>query len=176
MTGKFHSIFPLNLITHILGRPTFRFLPLFSKYVCFPLVFITGMLFVNCCICSMLLHASGRLLNLLYFWTCKIHCWWWSRYVWYRSVDGNCRTNDWLGGQDLSRWLLFLFDNATDELLQRLIIRLRPWKIGGMYRLGHVETRAGDEKSSGLLDLRVLGSIAWHIGSGVVICCTNINE
>ena len=49
-------------------------------------------------------------------------------------------------------------------------------KIDGTHRLGHVETRAGDEKSSGLLDLRVLGSIAWHLGSGVSICCTNINE
>ena len=49
-------------------------------------------------------------------------------------------------------------------------------KIGGTHRLGHVETRAGDQKSSGLLDLRVLGSIAWHLGSGVSIYCTNINE
>ena len=49
-------------------------------------------------------------------------------------------------------------------------------KNGGTHCLGHVETRAGDEKSSGLLDLRVMGSIAWHLGSGVSIFCTNINE
>ena len=71
---------------------------------------------------------------------------------------------------------MLLCNDATDELFQRLIIRLRPQTIGGAHRLGHGETRAGDEKSSGLLDLRVLGIIAWHIGSGVSICCTNINE
>ena len=70
----------------------------------------------------------------------------------------------------------FFFNNATDKLLQRLIIRLRPQKIGDTHCLGHVETWSGDEKSSGLLDLLVMGSIAWHLGIGVSICCTNINE
>ena len=51
-----------------------------------------------------------------------------------------------------------------------------PPKIGGTHCLGHVETWSGDEKYSGLLELSVLGSIAWHIGSGVSTCCTNINE
>ena len=53
---------------------------------------------------------------------------------------------------------------------------IAPPKIGGTHRLGHVETRAGGKKSSGFLDLCVLGSIVWHLGSGVSICCTNINE
>ena len=32
-------------------------------------------------------------------------------------------------------------------------------KIGSTHRLGHVGTRAGDEKYSNLLDLRILGII-----------------
>ena len=70
MTAKFNSIFSINLITHILGRPPFRLLPLFINDGCCPLVCSTGMFFVDCCISSMLLHASGNLLNLLYFHTC----------------------------------------------------------------------------------------------------------
>ena len=70
---------------------------------------------------------------------------------------------------------MLIRDDATDESLQRLIIQLPPPKIGGTHCLGHVQTRAGDEKSSDLMVLRVLGRIAWHIGSGVSICCTNIN-
>ena len=71
---------------------------------------------------------------------------------------------------------MLLCDDATEELLQVLIIRLRPQKINGMHRLGHVENQAGDEKYRSLLDLRVLGSIVWHLGSVVSIYCTNINE
>ena len=76
MTGNFHSIFPLNFITHILGRLPFRLIPIFSKNGCCPLVCSTGMLFVNWFIRSMLLYASGRLPNLLYFRTWTFHCLW----------------------------------------------------------------------------------------------------
>ena len=72
--------------------------------------------------------------------------------------------------------MLLLCNNETDKLLQRLNTRLWPQKIGRTHRLGHIEARAGDKKSSGFLELRVLGSIAWHLGSGVIICCTNINK
>ena len=71
---------------------------------------------------------------------------------------------------------MLICDDVTEDLLQRLIIQMRPQKIGGKHCLGHVETRAGDKKYSGLLGLCVLGRITWHIGSGVSICCTNINE